>query len=1055
MAVEENKNFKDRGTIVEIKLENFITYRNAVIYPGRHLNVIIGPNGTGKSTIATALALGFGGTPKLIGKPEMPVGATVKNDCQKARIDIVVRHTPTANMTFTRTIDRQSKSNYFINDNSIAVSKFKEKVKEFRIQVDNLTQFLPQENIKGFSELTGKQLLLNTERSISDTTLETHHTTLKDNRARQKVLEADIRKRSERLAVSEQHYTTLSEEVQQFKERKNLKKKLAALKQKRAWIRYDIQRTELLEAKKRRDDAAREMKTCDDRLAPIDDAIRTLQSELKTLDRKFVQTTTKMRDFNKNFKKYLDDIDDLNHMIKMEEQKCVSEIENEKKRDDKINAQRKLSEKFENDMVTLEEEFGAENDLRRRMDELTPQIEFHRSMIIRLSEESNMKKTEIEQMTYQINNLRQEQQALKDIELKRMELLMRRSKDAHAGVIWLRQNQHLFRKRVWEPMMLHIHVKDSKYSKFFENIIAWKDLVAFVCEDKDDMGLLLNHLRTRQKLKVNAVYSDIFKPVTMTPRVSLNEIKRLGFTHYLIDLIEAPDPILKWIVSMYHLQNIPIGTNRVDETFDQVPPSFFTFFSFNKNFHISMSKYSKQRSTSIRGVMSTGTLSLNLDSVKVNEIEGKIGRLTQMKDVSLKHFEELQEKITQQKIILEEFREKRATLASHYARIQNTGLKMAEAERKLLQLEAERTDIEDIKKKRDGAIKNLVRKQMNVYGKINESSQEIFRVAKICESIELQVQEKNSRISEKQRESRELRVQAREAERVYKDLDAAMVEMNSKTRELQGIARDLTGGVTPHDKEAFKHYNAAFARLPPDIPGIDELMENTRVRIYVSKDNPDAENRIKEYETLGAQIETYKTELEAMNEELTINQEETERIKQMWLPPLQALVNRIRGNFSGYLEKLGCAGDVALVHGDNPNDFEDYALKIMVKFRDNEPLQEFAKNRQSGGETSLTTAMFMLALQDMSQVPFRCVDEINQGMDATNDRKVFEHIMNITAKGNSSQYFLLTPKLLPNLPYNESVTILCVFNGPGVIPHNDWTIQKYLEKLRARKRLRK
>ena len=81
-----------------------------------------------------------------------------------------------------------------------------------------------------------------------------------------------------------------------------------------------------------------------------------------------------------------------------------------------------------------------------------------------------------------------------------------------------------------------------------------------------------------------------------------------------------------------------------------------------------------------------------------------------------------------------------------------------------------------------------------------------------------------------------------------------------------------------------------------------------------------------------------------------------------------------------------------------------------------------------------------MALQDMLVAPFRCVDEINQGLDERNERLVFKRIVtNSTrepgAKGpmdHSGQYFLITPKLLPNL-YDmevEAMTVLFIFNGP-------------------------
>ena len=50
----------------------------------------------------------------------------------------------------------------------------------------------------------------------------------------------------------------------------------------------------------------------------------------------------------------------------------------------------------------------------------------------------------------------------------------------------------------------------------------------------------------------------------------------------------------------------------------------------------------------------------------------------------------------------------------------------------------------------------------------------------------------------------------------------------------------------------------------------------------------------------------------------------------------------------------------------------------MVKFRDTESLQLLTSTRQSGGERSVSTMLYLLALQDLTNCPFRAVDEINQ-----------------------------------------------------------------------------
>ena len=61
-------------------------------------------------------------------------------------------------------------------------------------------------------------------------------------------------------------------------------------------------------------------------------------------------------------------------------------------------------------------------------------------------------------------------------------------------------------------------------------------------------------------------------------------------------------------------------------------------------------------------------------------------------------------------------------------------------------------------------------------------------------------------------------------------------------------------------------------------------------------------------------------------------------------------------------------------------------------------IKELTAHHQSGGERSVATALYMLALQELTTVPFRCVDEINQGMDARNERWVTNCSNNYSSK---------------------------------------------------------
>jgi chromosome segregation ATPase len=70
-----------------------------------------------------------------------------------------------------------------------------------------------------------------------------------------------------------------------------------------------------------------------------------------------------------------------------------------------------------------------------------------------------------------------------------------------------------------------------------------------------------------------------------------------------------------------------------------------------------------------------------------------------------------------------------------------------------------------------------------------------------------------------------------------------------------------------------------------------------------------------------------------------------------------------------------------------------------------------------------------MALQDMARSPFRVVDEINQGMDPRNERMVHERMVDIACRERTSQYFLITPKLLSDLKFHPKMKIHCIASG--------------------------
>jgi len=163
------------------------------------------------------------------------------------------------------------------------------------------------------------------------------------------------------------------------------------------------------------------------------------------------------------------------------------------------------------------------------------------------------------------------------------------------------------------------------------------------------------------------------------------------------------------------------------------------------------------------------------------------------------------------------------------------------------------------------------------------------------------------------------------------------------------------------------------------------------------------------------ELEDIKEELEALARDIPKLQDSTKnhaakvaKKKDVWLdghgdrPGLRSLIKVIDEYFSDNFAKLGNVGTVQLVeakHENGEDDFKNYGVNILVKFRAEQKLQALTAHVQSGGEKSLSCMLFLLSMQQITKCPFRVVDEINQ---------VFEQVMRIDGRYISCLRMLFT-----------------------------------------------
>lgn len=129
------------GKIFSIYLKNFTTHSEVTVYPGQQLNILIGPNGTGKSAIVAAIILGMGGSTKILSEHNK-LSDYVKNGKDRATIRLVLfRDSNGTKSEFRRDFGRDNKSVFTIDGAKITEKQYLKAVYDLNIQVIHAFQF--------------------------------------------------------------------------------------------------------------------------------------------------------------------------------------------------------------------------------------------------------------------------------------------------------------------------------------------------------------------------------------------------------------------------------------------------------------------------------------------------------------------------------------------------------------------------------------------------------------------------------------------------------------------------------------------------------------------------------------------------------------------------------------------------------------------------------------------------------------------------------------------------------------------------------------------------
>ena len=1046
------------GSIISLKLQNFVTYTLAEFQMSPSLNMIIGPNGSGKSTVVCAICLGLAGKTEYLGRAS-DASSYIKNGSPFATVEIILKD---GDKTFTikRRLIREKKNGgaeYWLNGEHCSEQNIRKYVQSKNIQLDNLCQFLSQERVEKFAALKPVLLLHETIRVIDGkllTYLEDLKLLQEDELNVTKEIEVGTKKLQDLLKQKE----TLDENVRSMKEyelkNQTLKKNQLLL----PYVYIQDHREKLESYKQDYKDAKNQLKLLMKKKQKFKNVTELIQNDKDIIDEKIVDTEHSLQQNKTQVKHY------------------ISEL---KKIRDEISKKQKQIQYYEGRSKLIKEKMKiTEADLDSKRQDLNKIIVPEKEKIDEITEKRNDIIVQKQSKDQEIKDINNRAQSI-DIQITRIKEKIKRKKNSQTNydkldlldtrdrkdLIPVKNAMHEIRARSRDesadwgnnllgPPLITISAKDPNFAPYISATIPYSSEIAITVASEDAFQKYANKI-----LDNNAVNLRKLSNNEVPRTVERSElINRYGFEGYLTDFIAGDKRVIQMLREFHRIHMIPVSRKPMTDAQLELAmkPQANGKPLFNQIIHgdtlitvsVSQTNQIYKRTSNIER---TNNSKFYASSVMSDEMIASINREIEDMNQQLKsHSERLEEHINETNEKNHELKELSHTfdklnielkrlndIRSAHSKLKNDCKSLEE---KLQKYDADskkdvttkiddiREDIsDDLKTELDLAEKmvlhvseccTLEEKHINQQAERFKYNNMSISMSQVIQSLNDEEDGLNEEYIAK-REAFETRKNSREYQEWKSQIETYDADLKAKLSKL-----------------AEKYINESNFTLQYINDIIDKLESE------ISRLNHDASS-VKILERVERDIKQLNDVLPNQQKQLTKTTDEMTTKRSTLEPRLDDIITNISKKFAELFTRVGSAGAIRL---SKPDLYSKWEIEILVKFRDNAALKQLDPHTQSGGERAVSTVLYMMALQDFTTAPFRVVDEINQGMDRRNERIVHKAMVENACKEHTSQYFLITPKLLTDLYYHERMRIHCVMAGPWIPnPSEDPDMQRFGE----------
>nr|XP_026650948.1 structural maintenance of chromosomes protein 6 isoform X3 [Zonotrichia albicollis] len=950
------------GIIESIQLKNFMCHSNLGPFQfGSNLNFVVGTNGSGKSSVLTALIVGLGGKATATnrcsslkmfiqkGETSADISITLRNQGRDAYKPELYGTSITVNQHInqdgSRTCKLKSKSGTIIS------SKKEELIgilDHFNIQVDNPVSVLTQEMSKQFLQTKNE---------------------------------------GDKYKVSE-----MEKEVELLKE----------------GVRAEEGNTELLqkveECQEKVNEAEKKYKAIQDKLITVSEEAQGLHPQCISLK---AEVQAKRKAVNEAEIIYNRSKTELKRLEKDREQlhKQIEELKscaNQVSEPEKLERQRRIA--------YLREQLKAFHDeevmIGQQLDQFQQAISKCREDHSRLRRESS----EVQQA------LDAHQKQLRDLKDSKTNALKRFGPyvPAFLEAVEVAHKQGRFRKKPLGPLGALIHPKDPELNLAIECCLK-SALQAFCCDNHSDE-------RTLQSL-MSKYYPRGHRPQIIVHKFQnkIYDTSQRAVHHpefpTVLTALEIENPVVaNCLIDMRGIETVLLikDSRRAREVMQcSRPPrncrEAFTAAGdqvFERRYYSSSFVRPKFLSQDVEAEISH----LN------KEIENKRAQLT----ASQQRLHSIENEIRQNEDHLYGHRRHQKQLQ---AKIKTANAEIADLENveehqtadiHILQEEAEENKgrIESVKQDMQLQSREMEELKNNLQAaekKLEEVKEKIHQVEEIAGPIKAELNQAESEVENSKRHLQHYEEKQREHVACINKHKNLLVSKEKELEEKTAKARQIF---------------SEPIRVSRTVKSLDAEMNRLREKINLeSSRHGNREEIIQQFQHAKERYEDASNTVKNLRRFIgLLDAVMVERLK-MYRQFLKTLSMRCRLHFEHLLRVRGCSGHIKFDH-------KNETLSITVQPREEERAARSDLRSLSGGERSFSTVCFILSLWNISESPFRCMDEFDVYMDMVNRRIAIDMILERADFQPYRQFILFTPLSMSSLPTSPHIHILRMPDPP-------------------------